>query len=74
MDETHCEVSLIHERIVSFTMVLLIFGLGLIVSKQIIEGNVGLKMLIIALGVIVGIIGIMIIISTFYEEAPILTK
>jgi hypothetical protein len=69
---TRYEDSLDHERIVSGIMVLLVIALGLVLCKRLIEGEMGLRIIIISLGIIVGIIGMMIIISIFFEDAPAL--
>lgn len=74
MDETRLELTLMHEQIVSFMMVLLVIAVSLILAKEISNGNIKIGTLIIALGIMGGIFGIMAIISEFYKDAPKLNQ
>jgi hypothetical protein len=74
MVTTHFESQLLHQNSMEFILMILTVLLTFIITNEIIKGRISIKVIIITLGIVVGIIGMMIIINTFFREAPVISN
>jgi hypothetical protein len=74
MVTTHFESQLLHQNSMEFILMILTVLLTFIITNEIIKGRISIKVIIITLGIVVGIIGMMSIINTFFREAPVISN